>query len=229
MNRTAVATRYTYQFVRRSLPAGARQVLEIGCGAGELAVRLQQDGIAVRAIDRDADCVAAAQAVGVDARQVSWPAALDERFDAILFTRSLHHIDELEEAIAAARKALRPGGRIIVEDFCAEGGTQRSAAWFSSLVRVFEASGAFRSAFDAVAMLAKLDVAEEHELHGSAILRSALGGFATIEEEDAAYYFRYFEPELRQPLIAEALLDHELELIRVSAIDPLGKRFVAYE
>ena len=37
--------------------------------------------------------------------------------------------------------ALNPGGRIIVEDFRAEGGSERSARWFESLARELHASG----------------------------------------------------------------------------------------
>src|SRR5205085_5526212 len=56
-----VATAYTYQFVRRHLPTNARSILEIGCGDGELAERLLQDGLRVVALDSDEACVAKAK------------------------------------------------------------------------------------------------------------------------------------------------------------------------
>ena len=53
-------TRFTYDFIRRFLPQGRRRILEVGCGTGELAARLSEDGCAVIAIDSDLDSVVAA-------------------------------------------------------------------------------------------------------------------------------------------------------------------------
>jgi len=60
-------TRFTYDFVRRFLPQRPQRILEVGCGTGELASRLLQDGCAVVAIDSDHDSVVAARQLGVDA------------------------------------------------------------------------------------------------------------------------------------------------------------------
>ena len=54
-------TQFTRDFIKRSLPAGARRVLEIGCGSGELAASLLQDGVSLIAIDTDSDLIAAAR------------------------------------------------------------------------------------------------------------------------------------------------------------------------
>ena len=48
-------TKVTYEFVQQELPVRARRVLEVGCGSGELAARLLQDGLSVVAIDSDRD------------------------------------------------------------------------------------------------------------------------------------------------------------------------------
>ena len=143
MSATPVATQYSYEFVRGKLPESARSILEVGCGRGELASRLAQDGLRVLALDADADCVAKANAAGVDARLATWPTAIDGEFDAVLFVRSLHHIHALDPAVEGAVAALTPGGRVIVEDFRAEGGTDRSAAWFTGRVKQLERDGAF--------------------------------------------------------------------------------------
>ena len=66
-------TQFTRDFISRSLPSGARRVLEIGCGSGELAASLLRDGVCLIAIDSDADSIAAAQTLGVDARIAAWP------------------------------------------------------------------------------------------------------------------------------------------------------------
>ena len=227
MTSAQAATQYTCDFVRRHLPDGARNVLEIGCGAGELAEQLQRGGLRVLAVDSDPGCVELARQRGVEAREATWPANLELTFDAVLFTRSLHHIRPLAEAVAAAVSALRPGGVVIVEDFRAEGGSDRSSAWFRGLVRLLAATGAFREGFDLEHALAKLDIRhEDHELHSSAAIGEALWRGGTVEESDSASYFRYVEADLRFSAAAQAFLDHELELISAGAIDPLGKRFV---
>jgi len=203
-------------------------VLEIGCGSGELAALLIGDGLQVTAIDSDPDCVAKARGVGVDAKQVSWPALLDEKFDAVLFTRSLHHVGDLQASIAAACSALNPGGRIIVEDFRAEGGSERSARWFESLARELHASGKLSPEATVEALLDKAapSSAHDHDLHPSGEIARELRQFRRVIETDAAYYFRYLGPHLTDEA-AEALLEHELAMIGSGSIDAPGKRFVA--
>jgi SAM-dependent methyltransferase len=110
-------TRYTYDFIKRFLPRECRRILEVGCGTGELAARLSKDAYSVVAIDSDRDSVAAAQRLGVNARVATWPDFDEGHFDAVLFTRSLHHIHPLDESVRHAADSLVEGGRIIVEDF----------------------------------------------------------------------------------------------------------------
>lgn len=221
-----VATQYSYEFARRHFPEGTTRVLEIGCGQGELASCLAADGIEVLAIDSDADCVAAAAArSGVEARVGSWPMSLKKRFDAILFTRSLHHIDPLGDAIDSAVKVLRAGGRIIVEDFRSEFDSPRTRLWFEGLVRLLATAKLFRET-DAAQILEELNVGDHHrELHSSPVMKQALRAHGQVQEGDAAYYFRYVEDRLNE-VVASQLLNYELSLIEAGAIDPLGKRFV---
>jgi SAM-dependent methyltransferase len=221
-----VATDYTLDFVLGNLPENAHDILEVGFGEGELAAALAKRGLGVVALDANDELVAAAQARGVDARFGEWPVLMEQRFDAVLFTRSLHHIHPLDEAIAAARDALRPGGRIIVEDFRAEGGTARSRAWFTGIVRLLHAGCSDALPFDLDAMLSKAEPdGQEHDLHPSTAIATALAKVGRTEADDAAYYFRYLEPEF-PPGATGALLDDELSLIANDSIDALGRRFV---
>jgi SAM-dependent methyltransferase len=99
-------TRYTYDFIKRFLPRECRRILEVGCGTGELAARLSKDAYSVVAIDSDRDSVAAAQRLGVNARVATWPDFDEGHFDAVLFTRSLHHIHPLDESVRHAADSL---------------------------------------------------------------------------------------------------------------------------
>jgi SAM-dependent methyltransferase len=221
-----ISTRYTFDFVAANLPRNAERILEIGCGNGALAALLQADGLEVTAIDSDPDAVAAAQVAGVDARLLAWPSDIGEAFDAILFTRSLHHIAPLDEAVAQALRALRPGGRIIVEDFRAEGGGKAAGRWFADLAPSLIARGALTAETSLNELIAKL-APDDHDLHSSSAIAKALSAHGASDASDAAYYFRYFEPYLRDPDKAEELLDQEIALIAAGSIEPLGKRFVA--
>jgi SAM-dependent methyltransferase len=220
------STRYTLEFVRSHLSKGARDILEIGSGRGELAAALQACGYKVLAIDNESDAVAKAKSRGVAAVQMNWPATLEQQFDAVLFTQSLHHIEPLDEALSAAVKVLRSGGRIIVEDHRTEGATARSSAWYSNLVRLFDASGAFGADADVAALLSKVAPDDHgHRLHSSSSIATALERLGHVERSDAAYYYRYLEAHFREPAAAERMLEHEISLIESGAIGALGVRF----
>src|SRR6267378_1193249 len=134
-------TRYTYDFIKRFLPSEYRRILEVGCGTGELAACLWNDGYSVVAIDSGSDSVAAARRLRVDAHIATWPNFADRQFDAILFTRSLHHIHPLAESIKHAAGSLVGAGFIIVEDFAYESADEKTLHWFVSALRVLEATG----------------------------------------------------------------------------------------
>jgi SAM-dependent methyltransferase len=224
---TPVATGYTLAFVRKNLPPRVSSVLEIGCGTGELAAALAAGGLGMLAIDSDPDCVSATARRGVECLQAAWPGDLGRRFDAILFTRSLHHIHRLGEAVAAARDALRPGGRLIVEDFRSEGAGPASSAWYKEQVRSLNAGGAFVDGFDRDEAL-NAEAIHDHDLSSSAEIEAALSTvFSIVRTQDSAYYFRYLETSLRELTAAEDMLSRELEAIASGSIQALGKRFVA--
>ncbi len=232
-------TRLTYDFIRRFLPRGCRRILEVGCGTGKLAARLSQDGYEVVAIDSDHDAVAAAQQIGVDARVVTWPDFNDGQFNAILFTRSLHHIHPLDQSIQHAADSLTEDGRIIVEDFAYESTDEKTLRWFASVVRFLGAASLLVEGDEFLnKMLSKTKTLNawrqnhEHELHTAteigAQLEKVLGDVVT---EEAPYYFRYLAGAIvvteRRDAIVQALAEQEAVLAADGSIVALGRRFVA--
>jgi SAM-dependent methyltransferase len=231
-------TRYTYDFIKRFLPRDCRRILEIGCGTGELAARLSKDASVV-AIDSDRDSVTAAQLLGVDARVVTWPDFDEGHFDAVLFTRSLHHIHPLPESIRHAAASLVDGGLIIVEDFAYESTDEKTLHWFSSAIRLLEASGLLTVSDEFLdKVLSKTETLKawrqnhEDELHTAAEIAAQLEKFSgRVIRENAAYYFRYIANAItateKRDAILQAFAVQEETLAADGAIIALGRRFVA--
>jgi SAM-dependent methyltransferase len=125
--------------VRAYLPifAGRRNVLDIGCGRGELLAALGGAGVASRGIDTNSAMVAAARERGVDAEQsdaVGYLNALpDASLDGIVATQVIEHLEPayLLRLIETASRKLQPGAPIVLE-------TINAACWlafFSSYIR----------------------------------------------------------------------------------------------
>jgi SAM-dependent methyltransferase len=232
-------TRYTYDFIKRFLPDGRRRILEIGCGTGELAACLSRDGHAVLAIDSDRESVAAARTLDVDARVATWPHFDEGCFDAVLFTRSLHHIHPLGESIRRAANSLTDGGCIIVEDFAYESADEKTLRWFRSAIRSFGGEGLLTVGGDFVeSILSKTETLKawrqnhESELHQAAEIDAQLENvFGSVVKENAAYYFRYIAKAIataeKRDAILQAFANQEETLGAEGSIVSLGRRFVA--
>ena len=124
-----VPTEETLVFLRAVLPAPPLRVLEVGCGRGDLAVRLRDLGYAVTALDVAPDAVGHARAAGLDAVEADFLAYDAEPVDVVLFSHSLHHIHPPEAAVARAAALTRPGGLVVGEEFARERIDAETAAW----------------------------------------------------------------------------------------------------
>ena len=232
-------TRYTYNFVKRFLPSAGGRVIEVGCGTGELAASLADDGYTVLAIDSDPDSIAAAQRLGVEARIATWPDVNDGQFDAVLFTCSLHHIHPLNESVGRAAESLTEGGRIIVEDFAYDSVDEKTLCWFRSAIGLLEAAGVLIAGDEFVQkILSKTQTLNtwrqnhENELHTATEMGAQLQEiFSRVIQENAPYYFRYIAgaiaPSEKRDGILQAFAEQEETLAASDCIVPLGRRFVA--
>jgi len=94
-------------------------IVEVGAGDGVIADRLRSDGFTVIAIDTHEETAAAATEQGREVLHAdwrSWDGGGHGPFAAVIFTRSLHHIDPIEHATDQILR-LVPGGLIIADEF----------------------------------------------------------------------------------------------------------------
>ena len=237
---TDVPTRETLGFLISRLPIGAK-VLEVGCGEGRVACELLQRGYHVTGLDSDAEAVTSAQARGVLAVVASWP-TFDSSvsFDAIAFTRSLHHINPLGQAIVRARELLNPNGFLLLEDFALDDVNEATIAWFVKVLRSTQGKALINPVANqlATALLSATDVMQTwrdnraHEVHSFKAMNEAIAAqFVVLETQSAPYFYRYLIPVLPETSAAasfvEEVFQQEAILGNRAEIVLLGRRIVA--
>jgi 2-polyprenyl-3-methyl-5-hydroxy-6-metoxy-1,4-benzoquinol methylase len=239
---TDVPLAETLAFVRSRLPRRRARILEVGCGDGALATRLARLGHEVVALDADRREITRARRRGLDAVTADWPDFDAPPFDAILFTRSLHHIHRLDAAVQRARALLRPGGVVLAEEFAFSDIDATSAEWLAGILaplhllgrlrrprRWHHFVGALLRADDALAAWRR---AHDHDLHSAAAMEAALRReFPVVEVGTAPYLYRYVAewlvPGRAGSAAAARILEAERRFIRAAELEFVGRRFVA--
>lgn len=97
---------------------GARRVLDVGCGEGQVARRVTSGGSEVVGLDPTAAQIEVARERGggpvyLRARAEALPCR-DGSFDTVLVCLALEHVDAFEDAIAEVARVLEPGGRFVL-------------------------------------------------------------------------------------------------------------------
>jgi SAM-dependent methyltransferase len=98
------------------IEARPRRVLEVGCGMGEFAERLERESSAeVVATDLSPRMVEVAKERGVDARvaDVQELPFGDGEFDCVVANAMLYHVVDLDRALGELARMLQPGGRLV--------------------------------------------------------------------------------------------------------------------
>lgn len=237
MNARAIPLRETLAFLTRVLPAPPVRILEVGAGDGDVAVALAKQGYDVAAIDPVLERPDAA-----DAARVRWIDAdfmyhaENGRYDVVLFTRSLHHLESLETALERAASALEPGGIVLAEEFAFDRVNLPTARWFYDLQSVLGAAGlleAVGAGDEEGNPLGRWR--REHTQHGSlhsghAMLSAARERFELTLVEEAPYLYRYVCERVREgeagDRVADRILDLERRLLRERDLAAAGLRFL---
>ena len=208
-----IPTDRTLAWLRSELGGRPCRILEVGCGRGEVAAGLIGQGHDVLAIDVDPECIERARERGVPAEVGQFPRvpdSPDQRFDAVLFGRVLHHIESLSAAC-------------------------RRCDWFWGLLRVGRDLGivpADEWNWDAVPLDGWREPSREHGLHtGAAMLEALAERFDPEPSTGAPYAYRWFarylEGDPRGHAVTRAIYDTEVALIEAESIVPIGLRAAA--
>jgi ubiquinone biosynthesis O-methyltransferase len=161
----ALEDRLLYELIGE---VAGRQILDVGCGEGALAISLQQRGGIVTGVDPSWEMVAAARKhaqtgnapIGlVVARGEQLPFASD-RFDLVLAKTVLCFVDEAQAMLDEMARVLRPGGRLVIGElhkWSSWAAMRRLRAWLGS--RLWQ-RGRFRTARELkdMAQMAGLEV-----------------------------------------------------------------------
>jgi SAM-dependent methyltransferase len=92
-------------------------ILDLGCGNGELTLKLSATGAHVVGVDASPAMVAAARALGVEALEAeaeSLPYE-DAAFDAVFSNAALHWVRGQDAMMAEVHRVLKPRGRFVAE------------------------------------------------------------------------------------------------------------------
>jgi ubiquinone/menaquinone biosynthesis C-methylase UbiE len=200
-------------------------VLELGCGEGNLSILLAKRGLFVTAIDLSKErimrAISKAQNENVDHRitfvegDLNTLALNEDSYDCIVAHDSLHHILQLGRLMDQSRVALKPGGRLIVQDYSGMGRPRKLVASLLFAVlptfQSYRAKWKLRSRFKAFlaterqkrlalqnpsSSIIRQDSPFE-EISGESIIQEIVGRFDVVEFRTFNPFWFYLAPKLK--------------------------------
>ena len=227
-----------HAFLRTALAGVTGTIVEVGAGDGVIADRLRSDGFDVVAIDAGEATVAAAVEQGRDVIHAdwrSWDGGGHAPFAAVIFTRSLHHIDPIEHAMDQIVK-LAPGGLVIADEFGYELLDAAGAQLLIDAGAIVAAAGL--SDKEAVAVADPVFAWEhrmevEHEVTPSARLLTAVAEIADIGQQGNGRFVARMVTHALDPAhprasdVRDLMIAIEDSRIAAGTLPAAGVRFIA--
>jgi SAM-dependent methyltransferase len=194
-----IATKHTLAFVEQHTNIRNSTVLEVGCGQGHLAKALSDAGANVTAVDVSEEAIASVKEKGIRAIQSDFTEFhSNQKFDMVVFSRSLHHIQPLNAAVRIAHTLLKSGGVLIVEDFAAEKMDESTLNWLRTQkaqlpaeIRVPDDECKHRLHADSLAEWNAHLFGKHHVSKSSEMLNEIRISFSQPRVETAIYLYRY--------------------------------------
>lgn len=184
-------------FVLRVLPPPPARVLEVGCGAGDLARAMDAAGYGVVAVDPEAPDGPIFRRTRLEDLDEAGP------FDAAVASYSLHHIESVGSAVDRIAGLLEPRGALVLEEFGWDRLDRATAEWY----------GQQQGKPSVESVLAEWR-AEHEGLHGYAEMRRALDErFAERSFEWRPYLYRCLERDDLQAGERDAIARGEIRAV----------------
>jgi SAM-dependent methyltransferase len=119
-------------------PQVGERILDLGCGDGQLTAKIAAAGAIVVGVDASSAMIEGARSRDIDARVCNAEnLPFVSEFDAVFSNAALHWVRNQDAMLAGVKRALRPGGRFVVE----MGGHGNVTAILVALMAVLERHG----------------------------------------------------------------------------------------
>ena len=116
------------KFLLSHIPKGVRTVLDVGCGAGQVAQKLLSAGYAVDCVSPSGFLTEQTRKSVADKSEIFEckyeELETEKRYDLILFVESFQYID-LPKALSSTSRFLNAGGHMLVCDIFKKGGQEK--------------------------------------------------------------------------------------------------------
>ena len=188
----------------KTVCALGEEVLEVGCGEGNLSIELATKGLHVHGLDISAERICrgvekskqllhstAWRLPDFEVADLNTKQLQPDRYDVVVAHDALHHILDLEHLLDEIHRALRPGGSFIVYDYVGMSGVRKVLAAF--LYAVLPTYQPYRMKLRLAKRLTRFMQSEEGKRHLLARTSDISGNESPFEEISAASIVRLME------------------------------------